>query len=397
MPRLGLALRRRMAREAHLALLACCIRDPLIRLRFLRAAAPRNWSMPRLFRSPRYWIIWAGLVLALAASFLMKRASGKPEALDAVPAPPRTVPAAKPQETLPVWQVEQTADSEVYSNGLRIDTRFTVPNRPRLYPAFKEAGAASPGRVWRSRPAGIVYHTSESCQAPFEEQETPMLKRLGESLLEYVRRKHAYHYLIDRFGRVYRIVAETDSANHAGYSVWADDEWFYVNLNESFLGVSFEAQTHPGQTQSMVSPAQVRAAAMLTEMLRSRYQIPAGNCVTHAQVSVNPANMLVGYHTDWSSGFPFEAVGLPDNYQRALPSLWAFGFDCEPTWLASNRNGMSFGAKLAQLDIAHRAAAAGMRPATYRKTLRAQYRVWLAEMRRSSPRLAQLRSGGAGR
>ena len=63
-----------------------------------------------------------------------------------------------------------------------------------------------------------------------------MLKRLGESLLEYVRRKHAYHYLIDRFGRVYRVVAESDTANHAGYSVWADDEWFYVNLNESFLG-----------------------------------------------------------------------------------------------------------------------------------------------------------------
>ena len=39
--------------------------------------------------------------------------------------------------------------------------------------------------------------------------------RLGESLLEYVRRGRAYHYLIDRFGRVYRVVAESDAANHA--------------------------------------------------------------------------------------------------------------------------------------------------------------------------------------
>ena len=56
--------------------------------------------------------------------------------------------------------------------------------------------------------------------------------------------------------------------------MWADEQWFYINLNESFLGVSFEAQTHAGQTEGVASPAQVRAAAMLTEMLRSRYQIP---------------------------------------------------------------------------------------------------------------------------
>lgn len=141
-----------------------------------------------------------------------------------------------------------------------------------------------------------------------------MLQRIGESLIEYVQRKRAYHFLIDRFGRVYRVVAETDAANHAGFSVWADESSVYVNLNESFLGVSFEAETQPGQMQPSVSPAQVRAAAMLTEMLRSRYAIPAANCVTHAQVSVNPSNMRVGYHTDWASSFPFEELGLPDNY-----------------------------------------------------------------------------------
>ena len=49
--------------------------------------------------------------------------------------------------------------------------------------------------------------------------------------------------MIDRFGRVFRIVRESDSANHAGNSVWADQHWVYVNLNESFFGVAFEAQT----------------------------------------------------------------------------------------------------------------------------------------------------------
>jgi len=133
-----------------------------------------------------------------------------------------------------------------------------------------------------------------------------------------------------------------------------------------------------------VNPAQVRAAAMLTEMLRSRYRIPAGNCVTHAQVSVNPSNMLVGYHTDWAAGFPFAALGLPDNYQRALPSVWAFGLDHEPVRLLAS--GMSPGIQLAEQDLVRQAAAAGMRPAAYQKTLRRQYRAWATQVN-SSPAL----------
>jgi N-acetyl-anhydromuramyl-L-alanine amidase AmpD len=45
------------------------------------------------------------------------------------------------------------------------------------------------------------------------------LKRIGESLLAYVRRKQAYNFVIDRFGRVYRVVPESDAANHAGNSI----------------------------------------------------------------------------------------------------------------------------------------------------------------------------------
>ena len=123
---------------------------------------------------------------------------------------------------------------------------------------------------------------------------TAILKKIGESLLEYVRRKQAYNFVIDRFGRVYRVVAEDQAANHSGYSVWADENWFYINLNESFLGISFEAASPPSQREPQISPAQVRSAAMLIEMVRCRYHIPASNCVTHAQVSVNPANMRGG-------------------------------------------------------------------------------------------------------
>jgi len=392
MPRLERRMKReaREVRHAGIVRLATSIRDPVLRLRFLRMAAPgtsraRKLSRKRLGR----WILWGAVLLALLIPFLVRLAADKPELPHLPPKPAATLPAgplptADRREAVPVWLVEQSVDSEIYSNGLRVDTRFTVPNRPRLYIAFERQGASSRIRQRRSQPAGIVYHISESSQAPFAAQDTPVLKRLGESLLEYIRRERSYHYLIDRFGRVYRVVAESDTAYHAGYSVWADDQFFYVNLNDSFLGISFEAHTDAAQSGEIVNPAQVRAGAVLTEMLRSRYRIPAGNCVTHAQVSVNPSNMLVGYHTDWAAGFPFAEIGLPDNYQRALPSLWAFGFSCEPAWRAGNGDGIESGVQLAEQEILRRSSSAGISPAAYRKTLRKQYRAWLAEARKGA-------------
>jgi hypothetical protein len=280
--------------------------------------------------------------------------------------------------------VDQTADSETYSNGLRIDTRFVSANHPRSYLAFPMASPDSGAGVRRTQPAGIVFHTTESRQAPFEASENRALKRIGESLVDYVRRKHAYHFLIDRFGRVYRIVPETDAANHAGFSVWSDDAWFYLNLNESFLGVSFEAQTLPGQVDPTVSAAQVRSAAMLTEMLRNRYGISPRNCVTHAQVSVNPDNMRAGYHTDWASSFPFAQLGLPDNYPRPLPALTTFGFAYDATFLRWAGTRLYAGVEMAEEQLSRDAAASGVTPEVRRKMLRKRYSQHLAEVRRDN-------------
>jgi hypothetical protein len=279
-----------------------------------------------------------------------------------------------------VWMVEKDKTEEVFSNGLHIDTRFAVSNHPRSYLAFPLHGPAR-SAVRRAVPVGIVFHTTESLQIPFEEGRNGALKKIGESLLDYVGRRCSYHYLIDRFGRVFRVVAEQDAANHAGYSVWADDRWRYLNLNESFLGVSFEARTEKGETDAHLSPSQVRSAAMLTELLRGRYRIPVTNCVTHLQVSVNPGSMGVGYHTDWASGFPFEQVGLPDNYALALPSVMAFGFVCDRN--VRETAGPRLLAAIEQTDAAfnRRAEAAGMRPLAYRTTLQREYRTLLTQVK----------------
>ena len=366
------------ARHVQIARVAGSIGDPVLRLRFLKTATEQSSVGARI---RFYWIVWSALLLTMLIPSLVRRAAGSPEPLKTQvlrAEPPHTHDFKDAVKVAPVWQVEKAGDSEVYSNGLRVDTRFTVLNHPRLYLAFPRDGNHSNGPIPRSQPVGIVYHTTESQQAPFVAQDNRVLMRLGESLLEYVRRERAYHYLIDRFGRVYRVVAESDAADHAGYSVWADDKWLYVNLNDSFFGVSFEARSHPDQSEGVVSPAQIRAAAMLTEMLRSRYQISAENCVTHAQVSVNPSNMQAGYHTDWAAGFPFEALGLPDNYELAPPSLWAFGFT--PTG-----NPGSPGVKLAEQDLSSNAARSGMPLEAYRKRLQKQYREFLAQSRRLNP------------
>lgn len=359
------------------------INDPVARLKFLRKAAPRvHATTPRIIPWRMLALVLSvGAIASLSAFFLIQRQKPLEVLVPIRTAPPPAVPAlAGPTTPADVWQVEKSANSEVYSNGLRIDNHFLVSNHPRSYIAFPIDGSAQSEGVRRSDPVGIVFHTTESHQAPFEADQNRVLKKIGESLLEYVRRKHAYHYLIDRFGRVYRVVAETDAANHAGNSVWADDQSLYINLNQSFIGVSIEARTVDGG----MSPAQLRSAAMLTEMLRSKYHIPAANCVTHAQVSVNPSNMQVGYHGDWASSFPFEQVGLPDNYQRALPALWASGFEYSPEFQHRAGDRLGAGIQLAEERLVARAAEAGMLVHSYRKLLQKRYRKQLEAVRRAN-------------
>ena len=153
-------------------------------------------------------------------------------------------------------------------------------------------------------------------------------------------------------------------------SIWADSRGAYVNLNDSFLGVSFEGQTG---AMDEVTPAQVTAAKELTEMLRSRYGIAAEDCVTHAQVSVNPGNMRIGAHTDWAGKFPYAGVGLPDNYSIPLASMYIFGFEYDNVFLRATGTRWR-GLDLAELQVARKAAAEGLETARYRAILQHRYK-----------------------
>lgn len=353
--------------------------DPVKRLRFLRAVAPlANVAGERRWLGRGLSVGVLAIVLAAGAlSFSYVRASAQPPAPAMPPAPPAHDAAPATLAATDVWLVEQNAASEVYSNGLRIDSTFAVGNGKRSYLAFPVGEGGPPAT--RSDPAGIVFHGTESLQVPFEASRNEKLKRVGESLLAYVQRRRSYNFVIDRFGRVHRIVRESDAADHAGYSAWSDDRWLYLNLNESFLGVALEARTAGSASEALMTAAQTRSAAMLTEMLRARYRIPASNCVTHAQVSLNPSNMRIGYHVDWASDFPFAEVGLPDNYATPIPALWLLGFDCDPSLRGAR--GIQAGIVSAEAIVQRAAASRGEKLPAWRRTLQQSYRQKLALVR----------------
>jgi hypothetical protein len=277
-----------------------------------------------------------------------------------------------------VWVVESNDRFDLYSNGLRVENQFVTNTQPRAYLSLSREGMDTHPARLRFDPVGIVFHTTESHMAPFEEDQNGTLRRAGEGLLEFVRRNHSYHFVIDRFGRVFRVVREDDYANHAGHSVWADQNWVYVNLNQSFFGVAFEAKSRP-EDGPAVNPAQVHAGRILVEMLRARYKIPAANCVAHAQVSINPSNRRAGYHTDWAAGLPFHDLGLSDNYQRPLPSVTLFGFTGDELRTAG---GLRPALQAAEDVVRREAAARGMPLERYREVLQKRYKDAIASVGR---------------
>ncbi len=278
---------------------------------------------------------------------------GTAERLSAPGVPAKPKPSTEPAK---VWLVEARSDRESYSNGLQIDLSAATTNRKRLHV-----------------PSGIVYHTTESQLADFDSSQNRRLQHLGKALLDYVRDERGYHYVIDRFGRVFRVVAEDDIAFHAGNSVWADPSQTYVNLNGRFLAVAIESATRPGDDPAAITRAQVQSTRLLTEMLRSRYRIAATNCVTHAQVSVNPSNYRVGWHTDWAGNFPFEEIGLPDNYEQPLPAIERFGFGYDAAFFAATGARMWRGVVAAEDNLRARAAREGIAISELKASLRREY------------------------
>jgi hypothetical protein len=340
------------------------------------------------------------LVGTISASVLIVIPSSAARTIAPTPAPkaapparaaatPEPVPAAPPTST-GVWLVERGEKYEQYSNGLRIDTEFSVRGTPRRFHVFDADGMRS--EVYEA-PVGIVFHTSESDIWPMEESYNENLRDSSHRLLRYLKREEVYNYLIDRFGRVYRVVEDAYKANHAGYSVWEDKGRYYLGLNNSFLGVCFETRWEGGVALPITS-AQFTAGRNLTDCLRHRFGIPAEMCVGHGIVSVNARKHLIGHHVDWARGFPFESFGLPDQYRVPPPSVAFFGFGYDDGFL--NVMGKPWpGVLRAEQDLARAAQERGLGLADLRRERQSVYDLWIAEQARDDEQAAASRVKGA--
>jgi hypothetical protein len=387
------------------------LRRILFRWMSLEALAPvlaSRWGVPhaidastqKAYERRRLAAVCGGIVVCLAVSVAAWQMSRRARALPVLaavpgetPASPR-LPAFPVAETLPdlpaavqpaaIWQVEKGDSFELYSNGLRIETAFQVAGEPRSFQVFLE-GRGLGETVYRA-PVGLLFHTSESDVWPLDASFNENLRDSSQRLLKYVSRNKLYHFLIDRFGRVWRVVDEQSKANHAGHSVWADGGLVYLNLNHAFLGISFETRWEGGRALP-ITQAQLAAGRNLTDLLRQKYEIAPRLCTAHGLTSVNPKKRLIGHHMDWARGFPFAAFGLPDQYARAAPSVAVFGFGYDDDFIKVMGEPWP-GVSEAESGLAVEAERRGLALADLRREKQQLYDTWFAEQASRKERVA---------
>lgn len=358
---------------------------------------PPKQVVAGVHRRSRAWSFALLVSLAAAGAFVAQRfraapvTSAVPQAPQAAAAVsgrapiaedlPPTPPAVEPRS---VWLVEHGPSFEQYSNGLRVETTFATAGDPRRYRIFTRSGMSS--SVF-TRPVGILYHTSESDIWPLEASYNENLRKSSHNLLRYIARNKLYNFLIDRFGRVYRIVSEESKANHAGNSVWSHGEFTFLNLNNAFLGICFETRWEGGRALP-ITIAQLASGRALTDHLRLRYEIAPEMCVTHGLTSVNAKKHLIGHHVDWARGFPFAAFGLPNQYEVAAPAVAEFGFAYDEEFLKKMDGEPWAGVREAERLLGEEAVREGASLDGVRGRKRAVYDRWVEEQIQADDRKA---------
>ena len=320
---------------------------------------------------------------------------------------PDAPPAPSPYIDKLIWMVEKTDTSEFYSNRLEIDTTTATENVPRgyyLFPRgqdnFLETG------VFTNQIKGILYHASESDVFAYRPEMTQSIREYSRLLVRYLKKRKAYHYFIDRFGKIYRLVKEDQAAFHSGNSIWADAQFLYLDLNHAFIGICFEgkdfedadpaAMPKDGEGQPKIVPmekssineAQLISGKELTDWLRVKYKIAQGNCIPHGLASVNPYDQLIGHHLDLSHGFPFDFFEISNKYDESIPAITEFGFTYDNYFVEIFQGNIWPGIDLSERMLRMRAGAKHMPLESYRRQLNEKFKQvfgWLRNHQTAQP------------
>jgi hypothetical protein len=285
----------------------------------------------------------------------------------------------------PIWLVEKTSDREIYSNRLQIITTYTISNIPREYYRFSKNSTHLPANSEiTDEISGIVYHASESDLYPFMPEMNRSILKYSKQLIKYLLRQKSYHFFIDRFGRVYRLVQEDHA--HAFIGICFEGKDFEeINNRKKKKDQSSNSKSSLLKPTgiSTFNEAQLRSGKELTDWLRVKYKISQHNCVPHALISVNPDRMLIGFHLDLSRGFPFAKFGLSDKYQEPLPSMVEFGFLYDRYFEKIFNGQLWRGIHYSEEILQRQAGISGMSFAEYRKSLHrrfSRYTEWKNKM-----------------
>ena len=108
------------------------------------------------------------------------------------------------------------------------------------------------------------------------------MQSLRASLSRLLSKRHqvSCHYVIDRKGKIFKMVDENRIAWHAGKSKWKQ----FKNLNKSSIGIELENKGHKFGYQKFPSK-QINVLINLCLLLKKKYRIKDCNILGHSDIA----------------------------------------------------------------------------------------------------------------
>lgn len=143
--------------------------------------------------------------------------------------------------------------------------------------------------------------------------------------------KVSAHYVVERGGQAWQLVAESERAWHAGVGAWGEE----TDINSASIGIELVNRGHQWGYQTFPQ-AQIDAVIALLRAIQKRHAIPAPNILGHSDIAPqrkeDPGEFFP-WPTLAQAGLglwpaPAAADDRPMDYGTARRLLRCIGYDC---------------------------------------------------------------------